>query len=234
MLTINDLSIQFGKKEVLKDINLQLAHGSIYGIVGLNGSGKSTFFNALFGYIKHQGTVLLKDEKLRRKDLAYLETENFFYSNITGKEYLSLFVKKGQTFAIHTWLDFFNLPSRMKIEAYSFGMRKKLAFIACIILDKEVMLLDEPFNGLDIEGIYAVQKILQQIKKDKIILVSSHLINSLEDISDRIFLINNQHIESDYDPDRFPELQEKITTIFESRGDIQALFEGERNSTDPS
>ena len=94
MITINELSISYNKDEkVINNLNLLLDENLIHGIVGLNGAGKTTLLNTLYGLKKPDvGTILFDDKKINKKSVAYLVTENFFYSNITGREYLSLFV----------------------------------------------------------------------------------------------------------------------------------------------
>lgn len=151
MITINNLTVSYKKGiNVIDNLNLTLEEGLIHGIVGLNGAGKTTLLNTMFGLKKSDaGTILANDREITKKEVAYLVTENYFYSNITGNEYLKLF--KNINFDVLQWNELFNLPLDTVIDEYSTGMKKKLALLGVLKQDKSIIILDEPFNGLDIE-----------------------------------------------------------------------------------
>ena len=88
MINIKNISVNYGKNQVLKNLNLALETKQIHGLLGLNGAGKTTLFNAIYGLIKMKyGEITINNQKLQKKNIAYLETVNYFYPNITGKEY---------------------------------------------------------------------------------------------------------------------------------------------------
>lgn len=93
MLTIRNLQVEYKKQSlILKGITLSMESGKIHGIVGLNGAGKTTLLNTLYGFIRPvEGSILYNDNPLHRRDIAYLEAENYFYPYMTGREYLDLF-----------------------------------------------------------------------------------------------------------------------------------------------
>lgn len=159
MITIENLSISYGKeKRVIDALELTISEGTINGIVGLNGAGKTTLLNAMYGLKSIEtGGINWNCEKITKKAVSYLVTEPYFYSNITGNEYLSLF--KNNNFDIKKWNELFLLPLDQIIDEYSTGMKKKLAILSVIKQDKPIFILDEPFNGLDIETCRIIRSI---------------------------------------------------------------------------
>jgi ABC-2 type transport system ATP-binding protein len=142
MITIKDLSFSYGKtSKVLDSLCLSLSENKIHGIVGLNGAGKTSLLNAIYGLVRiDYGTISREGKNVTKKDISYLVTENFFYSNITGREYLSLFVN--QKFDSDKWNGLFSLPLDQIIDGYSTGMKKKLALLGILKQDKPLMILD--------------------------------------------------------------------------------------------
>jgi ABC-2 type transport system ATP-binding protein len=212
MFTINNLTVKYEKKSVLSDLSLKIGIGSIYGIVGYNGAGKTTLLNSIFGLLAvprdkftYNGKILL------RTQIAYLEAHNFFYSNITGRDYLKLFRQKNANFNIELWQNIFNLPLDDLIENYSTGMKKKLALLGVLSLDKELIILDEPFNGLDVESVAVLQIIIQKlIDKNKTIIITSHIVETLTAICDSIALLKEGTIQRVYNDTDFNELTRSI------------------------
>jgi ABC-2 type transport system ATP-binding protein len=181
MISIKELSVKFGNNQVLNNINIDFPGGDIHGIVGLNGAGKTTFFNVLAEILKPDtGQLTLDNQNISIRDAAYLETVNFFYSRITGNEYLKIFKQTNPGFSLSGLQNYFKLPLDELIENYSTGMKKKLALLAVLKQDKPVFILDEPFNGLDLETNKILEIIITTLKqKDKTIFVSSHIIEPL-------------------------------------------------------
>lgn len=216
MITIDNLSVSYCAGEyVLDSLSLDLARQAIHGIVGLNGAGKTTLFDTLFGLKRaQQGTVSYNGRALTKKDVAYLPAENFFYSNITGAEYVSLF--HGPSFDVEAWNAIFGLPLNRLIDEYSTGMKKKLALLGIIKQDKPVLILDEPFNGLDMEMSRIVHLILLRWKAaGKTIIVSSHILESLTGLCDYIHYLQNGRIKCSLPEDRFPMLREELFGVIE-------------------
>lgn len=91
MLEVRNLNVSFKNQKVLQGFNLNIENGEIVGILGKNGAGKTTFFESLFRNVKFSGEIILENQHLKREQISYLETENYFYPYITGKEYLSYF-----------------------------------------------------------------------------------------------------------------------------------------------
>lgn len=211
MITINNLTISYKKElNVINSLNLLLNESLIHGVVGLNGAGKTTLLNALFGLKKpDEGIIQFKNQKLNKKEVSYLVTENFFYSGITGREYLSLF--KNNVFETEKWNTLFSLPLDSVVDGYSTGMKKKLALLGVLKQDKPLMILDEPFNGLDIETCRIIRMVLLRLKeKNKTIIITSHIIETLTNLCDYIHYLDNGEIKYSKDKQGFSEFEREV------------------------
>ncbi len=225
MITINNLTVSYNKTEnVIDNLNLTLENGLIHGIVGLNGAGKTTLLNTVFGLKKAQsGSVLFNNEKLNKKSVSYLVTENFFYSNITSREYLNLF--KNDEFDIDQWNQLFSLPLDKIIDDYSTGMKKKLALLGVLKQNKPILILDEPFNGLDIETCRIIRMILLRLKeKGKTIIITSHVIETLTNLCDYLHYLENGKIKYNKDKSEFEEFEKEVFEKIEN-DNIQIINE---------
>lgn len=198
-------------------MNLSLDSNLIHGFVGLNGVGKTTLLNTIYGLKKPvEGTIKFNNKKINKKYVAYLVTDNFFYSNITGKEYLNLF--KNKEFDIDRWNKLFNLPLNKIIDEYSTGMKKKLALLGILKQDKPLIILDEPFNGLDIETCRIVRMILLRLKeRNKTIIVTSHIIETLTNLCDFIHYIEAGQIKYSRDKSGFLEFEKEVFDKIENK-----------------
>lgn len=190
MIEINQLTVSYGENLVLSELNAQFAPGKTHGILGVNGAGKSTFFNTVYGTKKgNAGEMLLDGAPIEKNDIGFLQTENYFYPLMKGKEYLQLIAPKKD---YQVWNDIFQLPLNEFVEDYSTGMKKKIAFMGLILLDRKVYILDEPFNGVDLQSNEILIRIIQSLRgKGKYILISSHILSSLLVVSDAIHRLQN-------------------------------------------
>ena len=224
MLTIRNLQVEYKKESpVLKGINLSMEPGKIHGLVGLNGAGKTTLLNTLYAFIRpSEGSVLYNDTALKRKDIAYLEAENYFYPYMTGREYLNLFPAGKNGFDTESWQQLFHIPLDDITENYSTGMRKKLALLAVLKPDKPILILDEPFNGLDLESAHILTLILQQLREGgKTVLVTSHVFETLTSSCDQIHHIDHGIIDHSYSKEQFGMLQKLLYSTIENRATDQ-------------
>jgi ABC-2 type transport system ATP-binding protein len=218
MISIKDLTITYDHKvNVINSLCLTLAGENIHGIVGLNGAGKTTLLNAIYGLIKAgSGEITCNGLKLTKKDLSYLVTENFFYSSITGREYLGLF--NNLHFDIDKWNGLFQLPLNTIVDDYSTGMKKKLALLGILKQDKPIMILDEPFNGLDIETCRIIRSILLRLKeKGKTIIITSHIIETLTNLCDYIHFLENGKIRFSKGKEDFVEFERELFQSIENK-----------------
>jgi len=218
MIIIEDLNVSYERgKSVLKDLSLSLPEDNIHGVVGLNGSGKTTLLNTMFGLKKQDsGTIMYGDNVLNKKDIAYLVTDNYFYPNITGNEYLGLF--KNVNFDTEKWNKVFKLPLDELIENYSSGMKKKLAILGTLKQDKPILILDEPFNGLDIETVRVLREILLKLKENgKTIIITSHILETLTNLCDYIHYLEGGIILNSKDKSGFKSFEKEIFNTIKAR-----------------
>ncbi|MBP0613909.1 ABC transporter ATP-binding protein [Chryseobacterium sp. cx-311] len=207
MLIIKNLKVTYRNNVVLKNVNLDIDYGKITGILGKNGAGKTTLFESIFQSINYSGSILLQNEIITRNKIAYLETDNYFYPYITGNEYLKYFSPEKRTESIEQIINQLNLPLNKYVQHYSSGMKKKLAMIGVILLDKKVVILDEPFNGVDFEGVHLFYEIINNMRREnKIIIISSHIIETLFNTCDNIIILENGMIEKKYEKNSFDKL----------------------------
>lgn len=186
-------------KRVLENINIQFEKNKIYGLVGLNGSGKTTLINILLGLdVNFEGNVeYLEIDK--NKDVFYIPSDFYLPEYLTGEEYcLYLHELKNKVFNKQIFNELCILFKIEKdkhklIEQYSYGMKKKVQFIAGILLKCKLYIFDELTSGLDIETILLIEKILRS--KKTTCIVSSHEIDFIERVSDEVLLVNNKTIE---------------------------------------
>lgn len=217
MLVLKNVRIAYGSKIAINNLNLELANSMVYGLVGLNGSGKTTLLNAIYGSHRlEQGQISYNDKPLSRETIAYLPSENFFYSNISGIEYLNLFNTSNLSFSVDQWNNLFGLPLNQEVKSYSLGMKKKLAILGTLKQDRPIIILDEPFNGLDLESTQLLLQILVKLKESgKMVILTSHILQTLTATCDIIHYLVNGNILFSRSPDMFDNL---ASDIFDLKG----------------
>ncbi len=211
MIKVENLRKQFGQLDVLKGINLELKPGMITAIVGENGAGKSTLFKCIAGLESYKGTIDSNYEPLKNY-IGFLPTNPQFLSKITAKEYLHLVCNARKV----TPPDFeerniFNLPLNRYADDFSTGMKKKLALTGVLHLKNEVFLLDEPFNGVDIQSNILFNEILKTLKKQgKTIILSSHIFSAIHEVCDYIYYLEDGKIAKQGNRDTFMQIEDEI------------------------
>mgnify|MGYP001811139142 CR=1 FL=1 len=208
---------------VINNLHWQLEDGQIHGLVGLNGAGKTTLFNLMAGRLKPSGgNILFKNKLIHRKDCGFMETNPQFYPMITGREYLDIFKLKNPGFDFDAWNRIFKLPLKEVVENYSTGMQKRLGLMGIISLNREILILDEPFNGLDFEAFRLVQQLVPLLAaRQKTIIISSHIPESLTPICNSISLVSNGNIAFKTGKPDFDQLPEMIN--YHSNTEIMEL-----------
>jgi len=190
MIKMNDLSKVFGDKEVLKNVSMEFSNGNVYGIVGENGAGKTTLFRCIAGLESYSGEII-SDVTPLKNHLGLLLTDPFFFSMITGREYIRLLCNaRGKTNLDIDSKNIFDLPLHQYASTYSTGMKKKLAITAILLQENEYFILDEPFNGVDIQSNIILTEIILKLKElNKIVIISSHIFSTLSETCDEIHLL---------------------------------------------
>ena len=201
-IEVKNVSKSFKNIEILNNINITFTPGKIYGLYGRNGSGKSIFLKMLCGfYLPTKGEILYDGINLN-KELEYppnlrAQIENpSFFPDLTGYENLKLLANiqnKITNKDIIKALEIVNLPEEKdkKYSKYSLGMKQKLGIAQAIMEDPEILILDEPFNGIEQKTVSKLIDYLNSIKTNKIIIISTHIKEDLNKMADKIYYFDN-------------------------------------------
>lgn len=198
VLTINHLSKSYGRVKALNDLNITIEAGNIYGLLGPNGSGKTTTLGIILGILKQDSGDFewfdgVYGEKHRLKIGAILETPNFYpYLNADENLEIIRHIKNDNNVNFDELLTLVNLKERRnsKFSSFSLGMKQRLAIAATLIGNPEVLIFDEPTNGLDPQGIAEVREILQKIARSgKTVIMASHILDEVEKICTHVAII---------------------------------------------
>ncbi|WP_251207389.1 ATP-binding cassette domain-containing protein [Acetatifactor aquisgranensis] len=199
MLRTKNLSKRFKGNVVLNNVNLELHFGNIYGFIGANGSGKSVFFKTICGFLKADRGTITIDDRVIGKDIDFLpdlgvliEKPGFIenYTQFENLRYLAQINKIIDDNDIIAALKVVGLnpDNKEKVKNFSLGMRQRLAIAQAIMEDQKIIILDEPFNGLDKQGVARIKRLLLKLKSpDRLILLTSHISGDIEELSDYIF-----------------------------------------------
>lgn len=205
-ITVRNIGKTLGGKRILEDINFDAYEGEIIGLVGKNGAGKSTLLKLMTGlYTIDEGEIIYYDYDLKydyEKAMSLvgtiIETPDM-YKTLTGKKNLKLFktmfkgVDEGTIEEIVKIVEMEKYLGK-KFKTYSLGMKERLAIASSLINKPKILILDEPTNGLDREGVKKIMDILKGLK-DTTIIISSHMLKEIEDICNKIIFIDNGKIQ---------------------------------------
>lgn len=213
VIEIKDLCMNYGLKEVLKNINLDIYRGSIIGYIGPNGAGKSTTIKILLGLVKgYTGSVKIFDKDINEIDEEYKSKIGYVpeiakvYESLTAKEYLTFI---GQLYGLEYEACDEKALKLMaclgidqaydsRLSSFSKGMKQKVVIISALLHNPDILFLDEPLSGLDANSVLLIKEIITKLKEEgKTIFYSSHIMEVVEKISDRIIVLNNGSIACD-------------------------------------
>ncbi len=208
MLKIDITKKSYGSHTVLSNVSFSLMPGRIYGLVGKNGAGKSTLLKCISNFEQFDGNLHSSHPNLRQV-IGYLETHPNMLDRMTGEEFISLLcLARQQQIPDLKQCNLFNLPLKQYAAQYSTGMKKKLVLTGILLQQNEILLLDEPFNGVDLQSNLMVIELLKTLKKqNKIIVIASHILETLYDIADEIFFLNEQSIKA-FTKSQFPNIKQ--------------------------
>ena len=205
MLKIEHLTKNYGNKKAVDDLSLEIKPGEIYGFIGHNGAGKTTTLKSCCGIlpfdsgeIRINGISIAENPLECKRNLAYIPDNPDLYEFLTGIRYLNFIAdiyrisKKDREEKIKEFADLFELTSDLSqpISAYSHGMKQKLAIIAALIHSPKLMIMDEPFVGLDPKAAHIVKQLMRQLCDDGgAIFFSTHVLEVAEKLCDKIAII---------------------------------------------
>lgn len=197
-IIVENVSKSFGKEQVLNNINFTIPPGSIYGVVGNNGSGKTVLMKCICGFMKcDTGRIIVNGKQVGREvdfpdHLGVIIETPGFISNLSGYKNLKILAAlKGRIgkAEIRETLQRVGLQPDLKkpVAKYSLGMRQRLGIAQAIMEDPSVLVLDEPFNGLDKYGVVEIRALLKELKgAGKSILLASHNAQDIEELCDHV------------------------------------------------
>ncbi len=201
ILKLDQLTKKFGRLTAVNNLSFEIEKGNVYGILGPNGSGKSTTLGIILNVVnKTSGDFEWFGGQMQTHDAlkkvgAIIENPNF-YPNMSAEENLKLVCKiKGVDYnKIDEKLEIVDLLDRKKnsFKSYSLGMKQRLAIASALLNDPEILILDEPTNGLDPQGIHQIREIIRKIAADGMtILLASHLLDEVEKVCSHVVIIRN-------------------------------------------
>ena len=207
MLRIEHLTKKYGEKTAVDDLNLHIERGEIYGFIGPNGAGKTTTIKACCGILRpDEGEVFIdgisvaKDPMECKRRLAYIPDDPNLYEFLSGVKYLNFVAdiygvgKKEREARIHDYAELFGLTKDLAepISAYSHGMKQKLAVISALIHEPKLIIMDEPFVGLDPKASYELKRLMREhCDRGGAIFFSTHVLDVAEKLCDKVAIIRS-------------------------------------------
>ena len=229
-IEVKDITKSYGQQKALDAVSFSIQPGEIVGFLGPNGAGKSTLMKILTTYIEADGGQALvngsdvaTNQKEVQKSVGYLPEHNPLYLDLYVREYLSFNadVYKVKKSRIEEVIQLTGLTpeAHKKIGALSKGYRQRVGLAAALLHDPEVLILDEPTTGLDPNQLVEIRELIRNIGKDKTVFLSTHIMQEVEAICDRVIIINHGKIVAD----------KKLGTLVEDNNKLEQVIEVEFN-----
>ncbi|OYU66881.1 MAG: multidrug ABC transporter ATP-binding protein [Cytophagaceae bacterium BCCC1] len=211
-ISVNQLTKTYGSQTAVNNISFSIEKGQILGFLGPNGAGKSTTMKILAGYISStsgeaqlDSDVITVDSLITKSKIGYLPEHNPLYLEMYVTEYLSfvggMFGLKGTVLRdkVAKVIEMVGLmpEKHKKIEQLSKGYRQRVGLAQALIHDPEVLILDEPTTGLDPNQLVEIRKLIKEVGKNKTIILSTHIMQEVEAICDRVIIINKGNLVAD-------------------------------------
>ena len=199
IIEIENLNKSFGTKQVLKDINLKLEKGKIHGLIGRNGSGKTMLLKCICGFVLPTSGKVIVDDKVIGKDIdipesigAIIESPGFLpnYDGYLNLKFLAMIKNKIGKKEILEIIDKVGLDSKSKksVGKYSLGMKQRLGLAQALMENPDILILDEPMNGLDNKGVDEIRNLLLELRNSgKTIILASHSKEDIEILCDFVY-----------------------------------------------
>lgn len=234
-LMIEHYAKSYGESVVFTDTSISFEEGKIYGLLGRNGSGKSTFFNCLDQLIPYDsGEFYLLEEAtgehftLSSDNLGLVLTDPMLPEFLTGYEFIKAYMEITGSPELANISDYFDLISlsaedqNKLIKDYSMGMKNKIQILMCLISKPKVILLDEPLTSFDIIVASEIKDLLKSLKETHIIIFSTHILELARSMCDEIVVINNKTMEAiDSSIIQSAEFEERIVEILKNEENNQ-------------
>ncbi len=205
---IEHLKKSFENKEVLSDISFTFESGKIYGLLGRNGAGKTTLFNCLNRDLRTDGGRFFLEEQgerrdVRAEDIGYVLSTPEVPEFLTAREFLQFFIdingsSEGANRPIDDYFDVMSISQDDRdklLKDYSHGMKNKMQMLIHLIAQPNILLLDEPLTSLDVVVAEEMKQLLRSLKRDRITIFSTHILDLALDLCDEIILLHNGELE---------------------------------------
>ncbi len=231
ILVVDNLYKSYGKKEVLKGLNLEVYKGEVFGFIGKNGAGKSTTIDCIVGLKDfNKGKIILDGHNIKenpldaKMSLGYVSSEPITYEVMTGYEYLQFVASSYSMYqeAFDNNYEFLkkkfmieDVDLNRKIREYSHGMKQKVCLMASLIHNPNIWILDEPTVGLDIMVYQTLMDMLKEFAKNgKTVFITSHNIDLVSRVCNRVAIINNGIVDQLIDFNKEPLKRKNLSSIF--------------------
>lgn len=236
LITAKNVVKKFDKFTALNHFNMNVPEGSIYGLVGPNGSGKTTTIKHLIGmYKQDEGEILINNEKVydnekAKNKIAYISDDLYFFHGYSIKDMANFYSQIYKNFSFEKFNNLqkiFNIDVKRKVNKLSKGMKKQVAFWITISCNPEIMILDEPIDGLDPimkENVWKI--LLEEVKKRKMtVIISSHNLKELENVCTNIGIMKNGEMVLEKELEKKDNKIQKLQIIFSNNSQINRIRE---------
>ncbi|MGL5415166.1 MAG: ATP-binding cassette domain-containing protein [Clostridium sp.] len=234
-LVLKGINKSFDGKKILNNIDFTFEKGKIYGLLGRNGAGKTTLFNSIAEEMNiDTGDVNLLDEEGTVEEdysskIGYVYSDPVLPEFLTGYEFIKFYVdinrnKIKELKSVDEYLDFIKIEEKDKhklIKSYSFGMKNKVQMLCYLITKPNVILLDEPLTSFDIVVALEIKTLLKEIKKDHILIFSTHILQLATDLCDELVVLKDGKLELiDNEILKESDFQDKIMEILKEEANV--------------
>ena len=210
MIEIKNVSKKYGTKKALDNVNFNIENGEIFAFIGHNGAGKTTMIKSMMGIIEFdEGDILINGKSIKsnpiecKKIMAYIPDNPDLYENMKAIDFINFVCDMYETSLevreknIQKYSKMLELEDNLQdeISSFSHGMKQKVALISALSHDPEILIMDEPFVGLDPKAVFDMKKIMKDmIKENKTIFYSTHILDVAEKLCDKVAIIKNGKI----------------------------------------
>ena len=234
VIKIDNLLKNYGQNEVLKGINMSVNRGDIYGVIGKNGAGKTTLFKVILGLSASNGGSMSilgatneKENNAARAKIGFFVGVNF-YNYLSGEENLHYYRRlkgikdESEVSRVLNIVGLDDKAAKMPVKKYSLGMKQRLGIANALLGDPEILIFDEPTNGLDPQGIMDVRNMIQKINEEegKTIIVSSHILSELQNTAHRFGMLYNGVVIKELDQEDL-RVRANVTSINVADEDVE-------------
>ena len=229
MIEVKNVSKEYKGKVALSNCNIQIPKGQIIGLFGANGAGKTTLMKCIMGFLTFEGEITLDGKKIDGSNifrLSFATGDHSFFPSVTADDHKWFYKMQFPKFNEKRYdalMEFFELPTKKKISAFSLGQQNQFEVVLAISQGAEYIFMDEPFAGNDVfnrEDFYEV--LISVLDEDETVIISTHLIEEIADYIDRAILIRKSEIIDDLSVKDIEESGRTLIEIVKEKYDYRA------------